>query len=270
MEITTIVNEKGGIAKTTTSVSIAHLLATRFAKKVLLIDLDPQGNSSAMFLPDYKNVQPSLATFFNEKDFDIKKCIRPAMEEGKEIIQGLDIIHSNANLKGAVKAKGNIGLSDLRMLEDAIEGLDYDHLIFDCPPDSPELQVVNAIIASNDFIIPVAGGFASDAIEQVLNSIAKSKGYKKLINVFEQNRVRFVRCAVDARNKKENIILSEILEPVSDFVANTVVRASTDVKNAQNASPKQLITSINNHRITDDYIELIKELFKIEEIENVA
>ncbi len=162
--IISIVNQKGGVGKTTTAVNLADSLA-RNKQKTLLIDLDPQGNTTSSFGID-KNNQGHTAydALINQNTF--QEVVQ------KDIRENLDMIVSNIDLAGAEIEMVSI-VSRETILKDLLaEGKDnYDVILIDCPP-SLGLLTVNALVASDSVLIPIqAEYYALEGLSQLLNTI---------------------------------------------------------------------------------------------------
>lgn len=178
MKIISIFNQKGGVGKTTTNINLAAYIALK-GKRVLVIDIDPQGNTSSGLGID----KESLTLTTNElllTDVSINDMIISI-----EKINNLDIIPSNMDLAGA-----DLELSYMEnreyILKRKIEELksEYDYLIIDCPP-SLGLLTINALTASDSVLIPMqCEYYALEGISQLLKTIQKvKKGLNKQIEV---------------------------------------------------------------------------------------
>ena len=163
-KIIAVINQKGGVGKTTTSVNLAAQLAKR-GKKVLLVDLDPQGNASSGLGYDKNNLKGSTYDVIMKK-IQLSEAIQSTS------IDNLFILPTNANL-----AACEVELSDKpsreRSLEQSINLATHDYIIIDCPP-ALGLLTINALIASNAMIIPVQTEYyALEGLGQLLDVVQR-------------------------------------------------------------------------------------------------
>ena len=165
MKIISIINLKGGVAKTISSINIAHILAVVHNKKVLLIDNDKQGNTSKFFSLGNEE-ELSIADIMLNRDISIKEVI------GATQYENIDLIKANMSLLQA-----NLTIKKSDILKQALEEVskDYDYCIIDNAPDI-NLSTINAIVASNDILIPVkADVFALDGLKEINEQINNAK-----------------------------------------------------------------------------------------------
>ena len=165
--IISVVNQKGGVGKTTTAINIASYLADKFNKKVLLVDLDPQGNATSGLGVNKSAIEKSiLSGLLNEESVDILRHTTN--------IKNLDIIPANSDLASAEINLTKIENRELR-LRQLLSGVQqsYDFIIIDCPP-SLGLLFVNALAASRYMLIAVQTEFyAMEGLGLLIGTIQK-------------------------------------------------------------------------------------------------
>jgi chromosome partitioning protein len=161
--IVSVVNQKGGVGKTTTSMNLAAFLAEA-GKYVLLVDLDPQGNATSGFGNDINNL---AGTYESLSDVTrTKEYIIPSAH------QGLSILPGGANLAGAQVELVN-EFNRERKLEQALMSIrsDYDYIIIDNPP-SLGLLTINGLVASDSVLVPVqAEYYALEGLGQLMQTV---------------------------------------------------------------------------------------------------
>lgn len=171
-KIIAIANQKGGVGKTTTCVNLASFVAA-MGKRVLVVDIDPQGNSTSGFGIEKRKLE---ITVYNVlvgeaavKDAIIGTCV-----------DNLDILPSNIDLAGA--EIDLVGMSNReKVLREALNPMrnSYDYVFIDCPP-SLALLTVNALTAADSILIPIQGEFfALEGLSQLMNTIRLAK---KILN----------------------------------------------------------------------------------------
>ncbi|MCM1059652.1 MAG: ParA family protein [Eubacterium sp.] len=166
MKIISIINLKGGVAKTLSAVNIAHILATEHNKRVLLIDNDKQGNVSKMFGVHNYNAT-TIADILTQR----KTALSALFDSGYE---DLIIIPANMNL---LKANLEVMLDTVRpqqtRLRAALKPLynDFDYCVIDCAPDI-NISTINALVASDYVLVPIKiDNFAFDGLAELKEQI---------------------------------------------------------------------------------------------------
>ncbi|MBX4201941.1 ParA family protein [Candidatus Saccharibacteria bacterium] len=156
-----VLNQKGGVGKTTTTINLAAYLA-KSGHSVLVADLDPQGNSTSGLGLDKQALQATL--------YDVLFSRAEANDVTQKVSDNLFILAANANLAGAEVEL--VGLANRELaLRTALAGLDYDYILIDCPP-SLGLLTINALTAANSVLIPVqAEYYALEGLSQLLSTI---------------------------------------------------------------------------------------------------
>jgi len=162
--VISIVNQKGGVGKTTTSVNLSAFLAQE-GKKVLIIDLDPQGNATSGYGFDKSELSSSVYDLL-VNEMPIADVIRPTQRKN------LDMCPTNINLAGA-EIELVSAMSRETILKRAIDTISdkYDYIMIDCPP-SLGLLTLNALAASTGVIVPIQGEYyALEGLTQLIDTI---------------------------------------------------------------------------------------------------
>lgn len=162
--IISIVNQKGGVGKTTTAINTAVALASH-GRRVLVVDLDPQANATSGLGIDYRNVQHGVYEAL-AGEVRLVDAIRPS---GRARV---DLLPATPNLAGATVELVTVDRREFR-LADALQEVadDYDVMIIDCPP-TLGLLTVNALTAADEVLIPVQCEYYSlNGLDQLLDTI---------------------------------------------------------------------------------------------------
>ena len=219
-KIIAVVNQKGGVGKTTTAVNVSTILAKK-GKKVLLIDADPQGNATSGVGVD-KNTDKSIYdVLINDTDL-IDTIV-------KTPIKNLYICPSNINLAGAEVELVSM-LSREQKLKLKIEELEikFDYIIIDCPP-SLGLITINAFTASNSILIPIqCEYYALEGVGQLINTVNLIK--KQL------NKDLYIEGVVltmsDDRTNLSKQVINEVKTYFKDNVYKTIIPRNVKLSEA--------------------------------------
>ena len=162
--IISIVNQKGGVGKTTTSINLAAWLAA-FGKRVLIIDIDPQGNASSGLGIDYKNLSKGTYQVLVDPNTRISEAIRSYQPN-------FHVLPTTPDLAGAAIDLVEISEREFQLEKQIKEITDlYDFILIDNPP-SLGLLTINGLVASREIIIPVqCEYYALEGLSQLLNTI---------------------------------------------------------------------------------------------------
>jgi chromosome partitioning protein len=223
--IMTVANQKGGVGKTTTTVNIAGAMA-QSGLKVLVIDLDPQGNASTALGIDHHADVPSIYDVLVEGR-PLKEVVQPCTT-----IEGLWCAPATIDLAGAEIELVSLVARETRLrkaLEAAAgEGLDYDYVLIDCPP-SLGLLTVNAMVAATEVFIPIqCEYYALEGLSQLLKNIELVQAH--LNPVLHVSTILLTM--YDGRTRLSAQVAEEVREHFPSEVLRTTVPRSVRVSEA--------------------------------------
>ena len=251
-----LVNQKGGVGKTTTSINLAASLGV-LGKKVLLIDLDPQGNCSTGVGINKGDIDKSIY------DLLLGRCsAQDAITRTN--FKNLNIIPATINLAGAdieliEESKLDVNFQKSLQLKIALLPIidKYDYIIIDCPP-SLGLLATNALTAANSVLIPVqCEFFALEGIMQLLNSIMLAQ--KKLNPKLEIEGVLLTM--LDSRTNLGLEVVEEIRGFFKERVYNTLIPRLIRLTEAPSHG-KPIVAYDPMSRGTEAYLNLAKEVIE--------
>ena len=260
-KIISVINQKGGVGKTTTVINLSTALA-QLGKKILVIDLDPQGNATT-----------GLGKSNNEEDkniynviigqLDLKNCIQ------KSCVENLDIVGSNVNLSGLEVETANN--SDRAFLLKAIlreENKDlldrYENIFIDCPPSLSLLTVMSLVVA-DELLVPLQTEFfALEGISQLVKTIERIK-----IKLNPTLEIRGILLTMfDKRNKLSTQVDDEARKYFKEKVYKTVIPRNVRLSEA----PSHGVPCIVYDKAclgSQSYLSLAKEFIAQETIKGI-
>ena len=207
-----IANQKGGVGKTTTAINLSAALAEK-GKKVLTIDLDPQGNTTSGLGIDKNNCKYTVYELMLD-ECSIKQCIR------SNIYDNLCLIPSNVNL--AASEIELIGIRDKEyILRNEVEWIkdDFDYIIIDCPP-SLSMLTVNAMTPADSVIVPIqCEYYALEGLSQLLHTINLVK--ERLNSKLEVEGVVFTM--YDARTNLSLQVVENVKNNLNQQIYKTII-----------------------------------------------
>lgn len=249
-QIITVANQKGGVGKTTTSVNLSSSLA-EMKKRVLMVDLDPQGNATmGAGVDKYKLAHTSCEVLLGD-------CLlTEAIIKNLEV--GFDVLPANSDLTAA-----EVGLMKYSMRERRL-GLalksvkpQYDYIIVDCPP-SLNMLTLNALVAADGVLIPIQTEYyALEGLTALMSTIKQVQSHLNPGLRIEG----FLRTMHDPRNNLALDVSSQLISHFNDVVFNTIIPRNVRVAEAPSHG-KPILLYDRASRGATSYLALASELLR--------
>jgi chromosome partitioning protein len=210
-KVLSVTNQKGGVGKTTTAINMAASLAC-MNQKILLVDLDPQGNASAGSGVDRDDQKATV--------YEVLMHSAPVVDAIVRTESAFDVIASNRDLSGALIELVDEEHREFRMRE-ALQSIrdEYDFILIDCPP-SLDLLTVNALVASDAVLIPMqCEYFALEGLTELVNTVRKIRAaFNPDLSIEGLLRTMF-----DRRNSLAREVSAQLEKHFGDKVYHTII-----------------------------------------------
>ncbi|MBO1514955.1 ParA family protein [Metabacillus bambusae] len=247
-KIIAIANQKGGVGKTTTSVNLGACLAY-IGKRVLLVDVDPQGNATSGIGIEKADVEHCIYDILVD-DVDVKEVIK------QTAVENLDIIPATIQLAGAEIELVPTISREVR-LKRALESVkhQYDYMVIDCPP-SLGLLTINALTASDAVLIPVqCEYYALEGLSQLLNTVRLVQKHLNTELMIEG----VLLTMLDARTNLGIQVIDEVKKYFQDKVYKTIIPRNIRLSEAPSHGQPIIIYDPRS-RGAEVYLDLAKEV----------
>lgn len=249
--ILSIANQKGGVGKTTTAINLATALAA-VGKRVLLVDLDPQGNASTGL-----GVRRSM---IRKSSYDlIFDDYQPQDIAVKTRVPNLFVVPSSIHLSGAEIELVNTESREFRLRRTLRQASGYDYVIMDCPP-SLSLLTLNALVASDSVVVPLQCEFyALEGLSQLVKTIQRvQRSFNPELDIHG-----VVLTMYDRRNNLSAQVEADVREYFGDKVYKTIIPRNVRLSEAPSFGLPAIVYDMKCAG-SEAYLQLAKEVVRRE------
>lgn len=207
-----VANQKGGVGKTTTTINLSAALGAK-GKKVLVVDTDPQGNTTSGFGVDKNNLENTIYELMLE-EISTDDCLL------KNVSENVDIIPSNVNL-AAVEVELMDKENKEYILKNEIDWVkdQYDYIMIDCPP-SLSILTINSMVAADTVLVPIQCEFyALEGLSQLITTVNLVK--ERLNPDLDMEGIVFTM--YDSRNNLSNQVVENVKSHVEEKIYDTLI-----------------------------------------------
>ncbi|RBP53774.1 ParA family protein [Arenicella xantha] len=249
-KVISVTNQKGGVGKTTTSINLSAALVKR-GKRILLLDMDPQGNASVGLGVDTSELENTI--------YDVLLGEATARDAIVQTDSGVDVMTANGDLAGAqVELLNEIG-RELRLKKALVEVLpDYDYVFIDCPP-ALNVLTINALVASHSVMIPMqCEYFALEGLSALISTI---RAIRETLNPSLKIE-GLLRTMFDKRNSLSGEVSRQLETHFGNKVYDTVVPRNVRLAEAPSYGEPAISYSPQS-KGARSYLLLADEILKI-------